>query len=413
MSKVLLVNKFFYLKGGDCQVFFDTAKLLQTKGHKSVFFAMQHPLNLASDFAPYFVSELDIDKDGLLNKLKVASRVIYSREAKRKIEQLIKKEKPDIAHLHNIYHHISPSILSSLKKASVPTVMTLHDYKLVCPSYTLLVNGKICEACENGSYYHVALNRCLKGSLAKSILSMIEMYTHHRFLHIYDLVDIYISPSAFLKQKLKQTGFKGEVEHLPNFIDVAKFTPAHQNDGQTIVYFGRLSAEKGLLTLLQAAKMLKGKFVLKIIGDGPQKEELVNFATTQRLADVHFLGFKNEGELKKELSNAIFTVIPSILYENYPRSVIESFALGKPVIGARIGGIPELVKDEQTGFTFKPGSPEDLASKIDFLLSHPNRAIEMGRNARQFVEKELNPDKHYQGLMAIYQRAKEKAKNTN
>jgi glycosyltransferase involved in cell wall biosynthesis len=412
----LLVNKFFYLKGGDAKVFFDTAALLKQNGHMPVFFSMQHPENFSSEFSPYFISNIDFGGANKIGQLKAFSRIIYSVEAKRKIKRLVEQERPDIAHLHNIYHQISPSILDVLDEHSIPSVMTLHDYKLTCPAYTLLSMGSVCEECRDGKYYKVAQHKCTKQSFLKSSLSAIEMYIHHYLLHVYNKVKVFISPSAFLKSKIWEMGFRGEVVHLPNFIDSTRFTPAFNNDGRTFIYLGRLSVEKGLLTLLKAAGELKGRFNLKIIGDGPLREDLVAYARDNKLSNVEFLGYLHADAIKKEVSKAVFTVVPSEWYENNPMSIIESFALGKPVIGARIGGIPELVKDQETGLTFEPGSCSDLADKISQLIQNQKLVFDMGQNARLHVEQRLNPQVHYQVLMEIYRRAQqrtqEKSKTT-
>ncbi len=198
--KILLVNKFFFRKGGAETSLFKEAKLLKDNGHDVLFFSIAHPDNYNSSYSEYFVSRVDFDKvKTIRQKIMIAGRVLYSIEAKRKIERLIKVEKPDIAHLHNIYHQLSPSILHTLEKYDIPVIMTLHDYKLVCPVYTFLDNnGNICERCKSKRYYWCLLKKCNKGSLSKSFLNTLEMYLHHKILHIYNLVDLFISPSIIL-----------------------------------------------------------------------------------------------------------------------------------------------------------------------------------------------------------------------
>jgi len=291
-----------------------------------------------------------------------------------------------------------------LKKHNIPTVMTMHDYKLACPSHALLVDGKPCERCKAGRYYHCVLNKCTKNSYTRSLLNTLEMYLHHKILHIYDNIDVFISPSAFLKEKVKEMGFDREVVHLPNFVDLEDYSPEYNWQQRSIVYFGRLSPKKGLSTLLDAVKGLD--ITLNIIGDGPIRQELERKTIKERIDNVMFVGYKSGRELQKEIQNAIATVTPSQWYENNPRTVIESFALGKPVIGARIGGIPELVKDGKTGYTFEPGSIEDLRNKIDAILNNSQgRTVLMGKRARSLVESNYNSDRHYQHLMKIYQMA--------
>lgn len=398
--KILLANKYFYLKGGADCVFLDSAKLLSNKGHKVIFFSMHHPKNLYSAYEKYFVSNVDYEKGGIKNKIDSTIKLLYSFEAKRKAEELIKEEKPDVAHLHNIYHQISPSIIHALKKFKVPIVMTLHDYKMVCPSYSMLSDGKICESCNNGKYYHCFSKKCVKDSKAKSLLNTIEMYLHHKILHIYDMIDVFISPSMFLKAKLEEMGFKGKVVHLPNFVNLEDYEPQYDWQENSIVYFGRLSKEKGLFTLIESMKGLNIK--LKIIGEGPLKESLESRVRSCGLENIKFTGYKGGDELKDEIRKAMFIILPSEWYENNPRSIIEGFALGKPAIGARIGGIPELVKDNETGLTFEPWNADDLKRKILQLLENPSEISRMGKIARKMVDEEFNPEIHYEKLMKIY-----------
>lgn len=383
---------------------FDTARLLEAKGHKVSFLSMHHPQNLPSPYSRYFVSQVDYDQPGnILWQFETAARVLYSREAKRRMEELVEAEEPDIVHLHNIHHQISPSILHSLKKRRIPVVMTLHDYKMVCPAYELFVHNGVCEKCRGGRYYWCLFRRCLKGSVPKSALAVLEMYLHHRALRIYNLVDIFAAPSVFLSNKLQAMGFKGRIIHLPNFMDATKVSPSFGWKETTFVYFGRLSGVKGLFTLLDAARGLDAGF--KIIGDGPAAEDLRRKAEDEGLGNVHFLGYRSGKELQEEIRDAMAVVLPSEWYENNPRSVIEAFALGKPVIGARIGGIPELVRDGETGLTFEPGNAQDLQVKIQYLITHPDTVREMGVKARRFVEEKLAPGIHYQGLMKVYRMA--------
>lgn len=407
--KILLVNKFFYPKGGAEISFFETAKLLKSKGHEVIFFAMEHPDNFSSRYAKYFVSKVDFNETGsILTKLNAAGRVLYSFEAKRKVRNLIEDERPDIVYLNNIYHQISPSILHTFKKWNLPVVMSLHDYKMVCPTYSMLANGRLCEKCREGKYYWCLINRCTKNSYLKSALNVLEMYLHHKILHIYNLVDVFISPSLFLKEKIREMGFKGEVIYLSNFVKLEDFEPSYHYKEESIIYFGRLSQEKGLFTLIEAVR--KKDIKLKIIGDGPLREELERKVKEGRLDNVFFTGYKQGKELKEEVRKSMFVVLPSEGYENNPRTVIEAFALGKPVIGARTGGIPELVRDGETGLTFELGNAEDLRDKIGYLINSRDRISEMGREARKFVEKELNPEKHYEKLMEIYRLATERHK---
>ncbi len=400
--KIFLINKFLYPKGGDAISTLTTGKLLENKGHKVTFWGMDHPENPDYLYKDLFVSHADYNKQNWISEqFKAAANLLYSFEAKSKIKKLLEIEKPDIVHLNNFAHQISPSILDVFAKHNIPTLMTMHDYKIVCPTYSMLADDNPCERCKDGRYYWCFLNRCTKTSYLKSLLNTLEMYLHHKILHIYDKIGVFISPSMFLKNKVKEMGFDGKVVYLPNFVRVEQFAPCYEPKENSIVYVGRLSHEKGVGTLLKAVRGLD--IHLKIIGDGSLKESLKFKVKSEKLDNVEFLGYRSGDDLKNEVRNSMALVIPSEWYENNPRSVIEAFALGKPAIGARIGGIPELVKDGKTGYTFESGNVEDLRDKIECLLKDPDSAIERGKNARRFVEENLNPEKHYQKLMKIYQ----------
>ena len=402
--KILLINKFLYPKGGAEISTLETGRLLEKKGHTVTFWGMDHPENPEYPYKDLFVSHVDFNKPGgFTQQIRAAANLLYSFEAKSKIKKLLKIEKPDIVHLNNFAHQISPSILDVFAKYNIPTIMTMRDYKIVCPTYSMLADGKPCERCKDGRYYWCFLNRCTKTSYSKSLLNTLEMYLHHKILHIYDKIDVFISPSMFLKSKVKEMGFGEKVVYLPNFTRLEQVTPRYEQKENSIVYIGRLSHEKGVETLMKAVRGLDVR--LKIIGDGPLKESLKFKVKSEKLDNVRFLGYRSGDDLRNEVRNSIVLVIPSECYENNPRSVIEAFALGKPVIGARIGGIPELVKDGKTGYTFEPGHAGDLRDKIECLLQDPDSAIEMGKNARRFVEEKNNPEKHYQKLIEIYQMA--------
>jgi len=403
--KILLVNKYFFMRGGAEAVFFDTAELLRARGHRVIDFSMRHPRNFSSFFSKYFVSEIDFRQSGSLSrKIKAGARLLYSRRAGRQIEKLVKKEKPRLAHLHNIYHHISPSIIPVLKKHGIPVVMTLHDYKLLCPVYTLFNRGEICVRCLPGKYYWCLLKKCRNDSYGASLLNTFEMYLHHKILDVYGSVDIFISPSRFLRNTMEKCGFGNKVYYLPNFLKPEDYLPDYAGRENRIVYFGRLSPEKGLFTLLSALKGLPLR--CWIIGDGPSREKLKERVEKESISNISFRETQSPEKLKKLISKSLFVVLPSEWYENSPRSVIEAFALGKPVVASRIGGIPELVKDYKTGLTFEPGNAEDLRAKLELLSRDHGLAEKMGRVARKFVEENLNPEKHYRELMKIYELAR-------
>jgi glycosyltransferase involved in cell wall biosynthesis len=400
--KILLINKFFYPKGGSETLFFNQAALLKKNGHEVCFFSMRHPENLPDPNDAYFLPYVDYEEPGPITaRLKTAGRLLYSKEAQRRLTALIEREKPDIAHLHNIHHQISPSILPILKKHGIPVVMTLHDYKMVCPVYTLFRNGEICEDCGGMKYVHCALNRCTKSSLTKSLLNSLEMYLHHSFLRIYQNVDVFISPSMFLADKALDLGFKPRIRHLPNFMEVEAVSPVSSWEDRAIACFGRLSPEKGLPVLLKAVQGLD--LECRIYGDGPERPRLEALAQELGLDNVRFEGHLSQPDLHARIQKTMFVVLPSIWYENHPYAVAEAFALGKPVVASRLGGLPEMVRDGLTGLTFNPGKPGELREKILHLRDNSEKISTMGKTAREFAEAHLSPNSHYDKLLTIYQ----------
>jgi glycosyltransferase involved in cell wall biosynthesis len=405
---ILHINKFHYLRGGSESVYFGTANILESHGHKSLFFSMQHPQNFPCDTSNYFVPYVDLNThgNGIGSQLKSAGRILYSLNAKKNLSHLLKEYPVGIAHLHNIHHQISPSILHTLKKKKIPVVMTLHDYKMACASYSMMVNGKTCEVCSGRKYLEIIRNKCVKGSLVKSGLAALEMFVHHRLFDIYNNVDVFISPSLFLKHKLEEMGFRKEIVYLPNCIDTEKFKKIDNEENgieNSIVYFGRLTDEKGLWTLLKATRNIGKETEIKVIGDGPLRNNLEEWVKKEVVKNVRFLGYRKGDELYREIKKSMAVVLPSEWYENNPISVLEAFALGKPVIGARIGGIPELVRNGETGLTFESGNAHDLAERIRYVFKSHDKCTKMGENARKFVTDEFNPERYYQKLIKVYQ----------
>lgn len=402
--KILMVNTFNYLRGGAERCYLSLSNLLMQKGHTVIQFCMHHEKNLPSEYEAYFLNHIDFPtamrQGGLRGKAQVLERVIYSREAKQKIEQLIIDTRPDIVHIHGIAHEISPSILPGIKKFNLPVVQTLHDYKLLCPNTNFISQGTVCEKCRGHKYYNVVRYRCKRGSLSASTLAGIELYTH-KITQIYERhIDTFIAPSLYLQQKVKSYGIQNRVVHIPNFIELEKFSPSYESKNY-FVYFGRLVRTKGLKTLLRAMKKVS-KGELLIAGSGEMEGTLKKYCQEEELRNVIFLGHLDTEKITRLLQEAAFVVIPSEWYENYSMAVLEAFACGSPVIGARIGGIPEQVIDGKTGLLFDPGNVNALAEMINFLMDQPQECVRMGQNARSFVEKNNNADGHYEQTVALY-----------
>jgi len=399
--KILQINKFFFLKGGAERYFFQLSELLNSRGHQVIPFSMQDPRNLPSPFANRFVSHVALNGSGpIAERVKTAFRVLYSLEAKHKLEGLVLEERPDLAHLHNIAHQLSPSIIGVLKKSGIPVVQTLHDYKLACPAYLMIAEGEPCDACIPGKFYNVLLKRCTQDSLAASAVSCVEMYLH-RLMRTYSKVDAFLCPSRFIMGIMKRAGFsEDKLYHIPNFVDGGAYEPSFKRSGY-FIYVGRLSREKGLDVLLDAKRRVK-RPDLVVVGDGELREELERTASNG--GGISFSGFLSKDRLAEVWRGAAFTVVPSVWYENFPYAILESFAFGKPVIASRIGGMPELVRDGENGFLVEPGDSEELAERISYLASKPEELSRMGRLARRAVEERYSVEKHYESIMSLYER---------
>lgn len=400
-----MCNAFYYERGG-CETYaFALSRELAEHGHEIVPFSMSHQRNFHSEYEDYFVGNVEFSELSRgfdpTRRLRAAARVLYSNEAKKKVKRLIEDTKPDLAHVHNIAHHLSPSILAGIKQYGLPIVQTLHDYKLVCPSTLLYSGGRVCERCRNNRYYYAILRRCKRDSLAASALAALELYLH-RAMRIYDdNVDVFIAPSRFLREKMMEFNMDGrKIVHIPQLIDAQAYAPRYE-PGDYFIYFGRLSVEKGVYTLIEAMRRF-GSGKLYIAGEGPQRAELERQAAGA--GDITFLGYVPRDKLMELVRGAMFAVIPSECYDNAPMSVYEAFALGKPVVGSRIGGIPELIGHGENGLLFEPGDAGDLAEKIAHMHTHSAVIAGMGKNARERLEREHSRARHYRAIMGVYER---------
>lgn len=405
--KVLMVNSFNYVRGGAERCFLDLSALLESRGHEVVPFAMHHPQNFPSPWEDYFVSHVDfpteLAKPGLGPKLKVTERIMYSREARDTVARLVADTRPDLVHIHGFIHEMSTSILPALKKAGLPVVQTLHDYKIVCPNTTFISQEEVCERCRGHRYYNIALQRCKRGSRMASALAGAEMY-FHEILRLYaPKIDLFISPSDFLARKVREHGMRRPTVTIPNFINPDLFQPRYDPENY-FIFVGRLVRTKGVLTLLEAMRYLNTTAELRIAGAGELEPELRAYANTYGLTNVRFLGHLDTATLTQTMQRALFTVQPSEWYENYSMTVIESLACGTAVIGSTIGGIPEQVRDGVNGLLFEPGNAVQLAEKMQHLLDRRDLAIEMGRNGRRQVETINGPDAHYDQTAQAYER---------
>ncbi len=406
---IVFANKYWYLKGGAERYLFDLRALLERHGHAVAPFAMRDPKDLPSDWSRYFVSPVKTDRVRFSpSGLKTAGRMLWSLEAARKFGALLDADKPDLVHVHNVYHQISPSILPEAKKRGLPVVMTAHDYKLVAPNYSLFHDGAICEATKPARYWNAVGHRCVKGSAVASALAAAEM-SLHRALGVWRKnVDLVIAPSRFMQSLLADYGMDPKkIVHVPHAIDASVWKPVA--GGNYALYVGRLSEEKGVDALIAAAARAK-TVPVQIVGTGPEEAKLKALAKKLDAHNVTFRGFLAGRDLADAYAGSRFLVVPSAWYEVFGLIVLEAYAAGKPVVTTQMGGLGELVKEGETGLFASVGDAADLAEKMSALWDDAPLAVEMGRAGREWVEKDFTPEAHYAAIMGVYEKAKKLAK---
>jgi glycosyltransferase involved in cell wall biosynthesis len=399
--KILQISNYHFIKGGADRVYLNTSKLLEDNGQLVYNFSSINPANYLSNNSKYFVGINDNRQRNLVSKLSGVKIYIYNKAAYRNLEALIKENKPDIAHLHLYYGGLTSSVLKVLKEMRVPIVQTIHDYRLLCPANAFLDNkNRICEKCKNKFYLQCSIYRCLEGNFFYSSILTLEAYARKYFIDPLDYVDHFIFVSKFSQHKHIEYNkrFQDKSSLLYNFTFIPELWSVNKNK-EYVLFFGRLSKEKGILTLLEAIKETKLK--LKIAGTGPLQKDVENSVLENK--NIEFMGHKSGVELTQLITNASYIVVPSEWYENNPMTVIESYALGRPVIGADIGGIPEIVENNKTGYLFKSRNINDLALTMEFAGSIRDAEYsKLSHNARNFAEANFSPKSHYSNLIAKY-----------
>lgn len=403
--KILLIDVYHYNKGGAETVCFNTGKILEQNGHQVIYFTLKWDNNRHSVYSTYFPESKDTRK-GVFKNLTNLIYYFYNIEAAKNIERLIIDEKPQIAHIHLLWGQISPSILPILKKHKIPIIYTAHDYRLICPAYTFRNGkGKICEKCKGYIFYKCFTNNCCKKEIIKSAIMAMEQYFRNYFFHPLKYIDGIIFVSRFSYNI--HIKYMPKIALKPNAI-LSNFAPSISpkacinNKNKYYLYFGRLSYEKGLTTLLKSFKHIRNS-KLKIAGSGPLQEELELFIKNNSIKNIEFIGYKQGQELINLISNAYFVIVPSEWYENNPMSIIESYSLSTPVIGARIGGIPELINENETGYLFTSGDIEDLNRKIQLANSLSIKEYRKLRiNTLLYANENLNEKAYYPKLINFY-----------
>ncbi len=391
-----MVNKFLYPHGGPETYMLKLGKYLTSLGHRVEYFGMEHPDRCVENNANCYTENMDFHNSSIQKKLKLPFKIIYSNEARKKISAVIEDFKPDIVHLNNINFQLTPSIIYEIKKHGIPIVQTVHDPQIACPNHKMYIDKthSTCEKCLNGNYINCVKNKCVHNSAARSMLAAFEAYLYHK-KDAYNLVDCFICPSKFITDIMLKAGIRKEkLVTLHNFCNKHIDLPPKNLDKKYVLYFGRLSPEKGIKTLIEVCKELDYIHFI-FAGEG----ELSDLC--KGIDNAEYVGFKFGEELDRLIRNALFSVSPSEWYENCSMSIMESLSLGTPAIGSDLGGIPELIKNNETGLIFKAKDKNALKEAIEALYNNPEKLNEMSRKCLE-ISNENNIENYTIKLTAIY-----------
>lgn len=403
--RVLHVNKFLYRRGGAEAYALDVAGLQRAAGHEVALWGMQHPDNPVLPLQDTFPSlvELEPAPDGLPARARAAARMVWSTSSQAGLAAAVDRFRPDVVHLHNIYHQLSPSVLQPLRRRGVPAVMTLHDYKLACPRYDFVDKGSVCEACLDGRFRHAVQKRCKDGSLASSALLAAESRLHRTF-GAYDPVARFLCPSRFLADRMRVAGvFPDRLRVISNPVDGEAFS-AQERPGSGVVFAGRLTRVKGVDLAVRAVGRLPG-VVLHVAGEGPERPALEALAAQEAPGQVVFHGRLDRDALAALLRSCAVAVVPSRWEENQPLAVLEALVTGLPVVVSDLGGLPELVDDGGDGRIFASEDVGGLARALQELAGDPELAHARGRAGRRKVLERFGQQDHLRHLEQLYAEA--------
>ncbi|MFY9950143.1 MAG: glycosyltransferase family 4 protein [Candidatus Sulfotelmatobacter sp.] len=410
--RILYCNKYNFPFSGTEAYIFAAMNLMRSKGHTVALFSMADPRGEATPYDRHFVPHKDFKNQiGIFHKARLAAHAIYSFEARRKIREMIAEFRPDVAHVRNIYHHLSPSILWELKKQEVPVVYHVNDFKVLCPNYNLVSRGEACEACKGEAYWHMLKEKCYPGLAARMTL-VAEAYLHKRLGTYRECVSCFLAPSQFVRDKFVEHGWDpANFEVLPHFQPVHQVSERNAENAP-LLYFGRLSKEKGVSDLLHAMQQLP-QLPLLVAGDGPERGQLEQLRAKLGLANVKFVGHVKGQELDFTIASSRFTVLPSHAYETFGKTILESHAHGRAVVASDLGSRRELIQDGKTGLLYRSGDVPQLVAALAFLSSRPKLASEMGRAGRDLLQRDYTPEAHYAALINLYGRLAKDRKQTS
>ncbi len=404
---ILVVNWTWYPSGGDWTYVENLCRLYTEKGHNIVPFSMHNKKNFPTEYSKYFIENIDykeLNKNkSIKNSLKVISSSIYNLEAKKKLEALLSDIKIDVAHLNNIHNYQTLSVIDLLYKKKIPIIWTVHDYVILCPNTYFISHSAICFSCKVHKYYNCTTKKCKKGSFAASTIASISSYFNY-LKGFYNKVDYFICPSMFIYNKFLEFGFpEKKLIQINNPLypeELKDITSDKIIEKPYLLYVGNLIRVKGIYTLIEAVKDLPIKLV--VLGDGEEYENLLRLKKEKTLENVMFLGRVNRETVQAYLKNCLAIVQPSECFENMPYSAVEAMLVEKPIIGSNIGGIPEIVIDNVTGYTFEAWDSNDLRLKILKLIKNPQSVKEMGKNCKNLIEEKVSPDSYYYHINKLF-----------
>jgi glycosyltransferase involved in cell wall biosynthesis len=409
--RILIVNYRYFISGGPEKYMFNVKKLLEDNGHEVIPFSVHSNKNVETEYSKFFVEPIGSRDNTYFDEVKktpktiwqMLTRSIYSVEVEKALRREIKAVKPDLVYIIHFVNKLSPSVIMGAKKEGVPVVLRLSDYFLLCPRFDFLYQKKICEDCLTCGYRSCIKKRCVKGSLFASVIRVFSMKVHSA-MNIYKNVDAFITPSEFLKNKLVANGFdENKIHCIPTFT-ISKTEVDEPIIGSYGLYFGRITEEKGVETVVKAYEELLDH-ILKIVGDDTTDEaiRLKKYVNEHNMNNVEFVGFKSGIELENIIKEARFTLIPSIWYDNLPNTALESFQYSKPVIASNIGSLPELVTDGYNGYLFDVGDVKQLSDRIK-RLDNSQLVAAMGANSCKRLESKFSPELHYAEIMSVFER---------
>jgi glycosyltransferase involved in cell wall biosynthesis len=402
--RILYCNKYNFRFSGTEAYLFDTMERVRSRGHEAALFAMADERGTATAFDRYLLPAVDFkQRKSFVASARLTAHAIYSTEARRRIRKMIAAFRPDVAHVRNIYHHLSPSILWELKQRGVPVLYHINDFKLICPSYNLVSSGRVCERCQGGKFWNVVHEGCYLGGRLASIALAAEAYVHRWIATYQKCVDLILAPSEFAAQKLIDNGWaRDRIRVLPHFQELPPESSPYPGPKAPVLYFGRLSAEKGIEDLLRAVARFPD-INLVIGGDGPQRPELEALTRQLHLTHLTFTGHLAGRSLENLIATAQFTVFPSRAYESMGKSILESYAQGRAVVASDLGSRREMVEHGATGLLYPAGDWEQLGLAMHSLQERPELAQRMGEAARERVRERYSTERHLVALEEIYE----------